>query len=534
MGFVDRFMAAVSVAGVQPSNPPDWMLRMFGGPGSSAGVSITEHNALTVADVYKCVTVIREAGAMMPWELRQRIDPRGSKAARQHTLYPILHDQPNDMMTSFSYREAQFTHLLLWGRHATYIERNPATGRIVNLWPIRPDRFRYQIKEGTRWWYVTSDAGVETQFFDDEIWYIPAYTSNGYDGISPIRLHCEALGLAKATEVYGAKFFGNNSLPSGYLSHPASIKKETAERLKKAWEAVHQGLNNAHRIAVLEEGLKFEALTIPNDEAQFLETRKFQRTEIAGFYRVPPHKIGDLEDATFSNIENLNLQFYNDAVAPWVIRIEQSADSCLLLPSEKKKFFTRFNMKAFMRGDTAARTEFYKSMFDRGVYSADDILDTEDEDLIGGQLGSRRYIAMNMVPTDLVDDVLAPAPAPQPPPKPGADPQQPPPADPAKPDPANAVRKACLRFFRDATGRVVNRKPAERKSYAETAFLQPVLAVIECILGQISPELEQFAANFCAEISRDTASWSADQAETIAAAQLENTMSAVLKRGKEQ
>lgn len=519
-------MAAVSIAGVQPSNPPEWMTRMLGGYGSSSGVSITEANAMTVADVYKCVTVIREAGAMLPWEIRRYADPRGSHAARQHPLYPILHDQPNDMMTSFTYREAMFTHLLLWGRHASYIERDPNTGRIVALWPIRPDRFRYQIKEGIRWWYVTSDIGAEAQFFDDEILYIPAYTSSGYDGVSPIRLHCEALGLAKATEIYGAKFFGNSSVPGGYLSHPATLKAETQKRLKVAFEALHQGLQNAHKIAVLEEGMKFEKLSIPPEEAQFLETRKFQRTEIAGIYRVPPHKIGDLEHATFANIENLNLQFYNDAVAPWVIRIEQACNSCLLLPTEKKKFFTKLNMKAFMRGDTAARTALYTALFDRGTMSPNDILDTEDEDLIQDETGNRHYVAMNMVPTDMVTDILTPAPAPAPGPADPNAPQQTP--------ATKAVHRACLRFFKDATGRVLNRKPADRQKYAETAFLQPVLAVIDCILGKISPESEQFAVTFSTQIARDAASWSTDQVETVASGQLDSAIRAVIKRGSTQ
>lgn len=525
MGLVQRFMAAVSVAGVQPSDPPDWMVRMFNGFGSSAGVTITESNALTVADVYKCVTVIRETVAMLPWELRRNLDPRGSQAARGHNLYSILHDEPNDMMTSFTFKEAMLSHLLLWGRHASYIERNPTTGKIVALWPLRPDRVRYKIENGQRWWYVASDRGQEAQFWDDEILWIPAFTTDGYNSVSPIRLHCEALGLAKATEVYGARVFGNGSLPPGYLKHPTSLKKEAAARLKESWEQLHRGIDKAWRIAVLEEGVEFQTLNMPNDEAQFLETRKFQRTEIAGIFRVPLHKIGDLEKATFSNIENQDQQFYNDAVTPWLVRIEQSCNRCLLLPTEKKKYFNKFNMKGALRGDTQARTEFYKALFDRGVFSADDILDTEDEDLIGGVLGNRRYVAMNMVPTDLVDQVLTP---PDPAPDPGADPQPP-----KKPDPMNVVRLACGRFFRDAAGRVSKRKPVDRQKYAETAFLHPVLAVIECILGNISAESEQFAASFSSQIAKSTYLWQPEKAQSNAAAELENTIAAVLKRGNQ-
>lgn len=530
MALVNRFMAAVSVAGVQPSNPPEWLSRMFGGVGSSTGVQITESNASTVADVYKCVTVIRETCAMLPWEMRQSQDPRGSIAAKKHSLYPLLHDEPNDMMTSFTYKEAMLSHLLLWGRHASYVERNPTTGKIVALWPLRPDRVRYQIKNGQRWWYVCSDLGQESQFFDDEILWIPAFTTDGYNSVSPVRLHAEAFGLAKAMEIYGAKVFGNGSMVPAYLSHPGTLKKEAATRLTEAWEKLHKGLNHAWRIAVLEEGVSFKTLNMPNDEAQFLETRKFQRTEIAGIFRVPLHKIGDLDKATFSNIENQDQQFYNDAVTPWLVRIEQCSNRCLLLPREKGKFFNKFNMKGALRGDTAARTAFYTAMFDRSVFSADDILDLEDEDLIGGKIGSRRYVPMNFIPADLVDEVLTAHP---PPPDPaadsGADPQPP-----AKPDPKNAVRLVCGRFFKDAAGRVSKRKPADREKYAQNAFLQPVLAVIECIFGKISPKDEQFSASFSAQIAKLTPDWDAEKADANAAVELENTIQAVLKRGKSE
>lgn len=522
-------MAAVNVAGVQPSNPPDWMVRMFGGHGSSAGVQITESNAMTVADVYKCVTVIRETVAMLPWKMYKRVDPRGKEEATNHPLYRILHDEPNDMMTSFTYKEAMLSHILLWGRHVSYIERNATTGRIVALWPLRPDRVRYQIKDGQRWWYVVSDLGQESQFWDDEILYIPAFTTDGYNSVSPIRLHCEALGLAKATEIYGAKLFGNGSTPPGYLSHPQTLKKETAARLKEQWESLHRGLDNAHRIAVFEEGVKFETLSMPNDEAQFLETRNFQRTEINGIYRVPPHKTGDLRFATFSNIENQDLQFYNDAVTPRLVQIEQCCNRCLLLESEKKRFFNAFVMKGALRGDTAARTQHYKDMFDRGVYSENDILEMEDEPLIQDESGNRRYVPMNMVPTDLVDQILTPAPAPAPGADPGAAPAQA-----SKPDPMNAVRLACGRFFKDAAGRVSKRKAADRQKYAETAFLQPVLAVVECVLGKISPESEQFAAAHAVKIAKFTPDWDADKPDANAAVELENTIQAVLKRGNSE
>ena len=166
-------------------------------------------------------------------------------------------------------------------------------------------------------------------------------------------MHAEALGLAKALEVNAATFFGNNSQPGGFLSTEKSLKKEAKERLKEAWEKLHRGVDNAHRVAVLEEGMKWNPMTIPPEEAQFIESRKFSRTDICGMFRVPPHKIGDLERGTFSNIEQQNIEFYADAIIPLVERIEQACNRTLLLPNEKKKYFNQIVMRGVLRGDTA-------------------------------------------------------------------------------------------------------------------------------------------------------------------------------------
>ncbi|HEY2361192.1 MAG TPA: phage portal protein [Candidatus Angelobacter sp.] len=513
---IERVRAAVSIAGVSPSNAPSWMVRMFGGGRSSTGIQITEHNALTVSDVYKGVRVLGETVAMLPWKMFKRIE-QGTREAPEHSCYPVMSAEPNDHMTSFDYRFAMVACLNLWGKHHSYIERNPATGKVVALWPLAPDRVRVERKDGQIWWHVRTREGPEATFFDDEILYIPFITTDGFNSISPIRLHAESLGLAKALEVNAATFFGNNSQPGGFLSTEKPLRKEAKIRLKEAWEELHRGVDNAHRIAVLEEGMKFNPLSVPPDVAQFIESRKFQRTDVGGLLRVPLHKMGDLERATFSNIEQQNLEFYSDGIIPFCERIEQRCNQKLLLPKEKNKYFNRIVLKGALRGDTAARTAHYKDMFDRGVYSENDILRMEDENPVEG--GDRRYIPMNFVPVDLVDSIF----------KPKQSAQE---SDPA--DPMAAVKMACKRFFRDATGRVLNRKPAERQKYAESSFLQPVLAVFECILGQIPANLEQLPAQLSAQIGERSASWTADQADQIAAEEMELTISTVLVRTRQR
>lgn len=509
---IERIRAAASIAGVQPSNPPSWMVRIFGGLGSSSGIQITEHNALTVSDAYKCVRVLSETGAMLPWKMFKHVS-EGTREATEHSLYPIMKAEPNDHMTSFDYRFAMIACMNLWGKHHSYVERNLVTGRIVALWPLAPDRVRNERRDGQIWWYVRTQDGAESQFFDDEILYIPLITTDGYNAISPIRLHAEALGLAKALEVNAATFFGNNSQPGGFLSTDKSLKKEAKDRLKEAWEKLHRGVDNAHRVAVLEDGLKWNPMTIPPEEAQFIESRKYTRTDICGLFRVPPHKIGDLERGTFSNIEQQNLEFFSDGIIPLVERIEQSCNRRLLLPSEKKKYFNQIVMKGVLRGDTAARTQHYKDMFDRGVYSGNDILRMENENAVPGL--DRHFMPMNMVPIDLVDSIFSPKTAQQ---------------EPDTVDAMAPVRMACKRFFRDATGRVLNRKPAERQKYAESSFLQPVLAVFECILGNIPENLEALPGQIARGFAAAAASWPTDGIDLTASELLDEAIKAVQEK----
>lgn len=404
MGLFSRINAATVIEGDSPASPTGWLARLMNAATTHAGVQISESNALTVADVYKCVRVISETGAMLPLKLYKRTSDGGRKEAVDHPLYALLHDEPNEHMTSFTWREVIFAHLLLWGRHASYIERD-GFGQAKALWPIAPDRWRWEVKDGVRWFYVQTGGGQTTKFWDDEILWIPGLTRDGYNTYSPVQLHRETLGLSKATETYGAKFFGNGGRPIGTLNHPGKLSKEAQQRLKDQFKEQHGSLDAALRLMVLEEGLKFDSISIAPDDAQFLETRKFQRGEVAGLYRVPPHKIGDLERSTNNNIEHQDLEFLRDTMMPWLERVEQAMCRCLLIGKEKKKFYAEHDVKGFMRGDMAARTAFYKAMWQMGAYSANRALKAENEEPVEG--GDRLYVPVNYVPTDKVDEFIA-------------------------------------------------------------------------------------------------------------------------------
>jgi len=511
MGIFTSIRNAISLPGDSLSSPSGWLTRLLALSGTSAGIAINEYNALTVSDVYKCDRVIRETVAMLPWKIYQS-QPRGRKEAKKHPLYFLLHDEPNEHMSSFTYREMLVSNLNLWGRHFSYIERGKA-GQVVALWPLRPDLCRFEVKDGVMWFYARPMNGPEMKYWDDEILYIPGLTRDGYHTYSPIALHRESLGLSKATEVFGAKFFGNGLHAGGNISHPGTISKEAATRLKQQFEERHSGLENAHRMMVLEEGMKFETNTIPPEQAQFLQTRQFQRAEIAGLFRVPPHKIGDLSRATFSNIEQQDLEFLRDCIAPWLERIEQSCNRKLLLPSEKGRFYIEFEIKGMLRGDSAARSAWYQARFNTASMSPNDIRDSENEEPVPG--GDVYFAPMNMVPVDklttLHDD--------------SGD-------DDTEGEPLQRIRAANLRFFRDAIGRVLNRKPTERQKYAETAFLQPVLNVIQCVQGSISKQMEFFAQTHTNSMAKRSVDWGPEMlADDMIGAEIDMLVEEVIARG---
>jgi len=225
----------------------------------------------------------------------------------------------------------------------------------------------------------------------------------GYDGLvgySPIAMAKNAVGLAIAAEEYGAKFFANGAAPSGVLEHPGTIKDP--ERIRESWQSTFGGSANSNKIAVLEEGLKYTPIAISPEQAQFLETRKFQINEIARIFRVPPHMLADLEKSSFSNIEQQSLEFVKYTLDPWVIRWEQAMNKALLLDSEKRSMFTKFNVDGLLRGDYASRMTGYATARQNGWMSANDIRELENLDRIPADLGGDLYL-INGAMTKLAD-----------------------------------------------------------------------------------------------------------------------------------
>ncbi len=357
--------------------------------GTTSGKSVNERTAMQTTAVYACVRILAEAVAGLPLHLYRHKPDGGKEKALEHALYYLLHTEPNPEMTSFAFRETLMSHLLLWGNAYAQIIRD-GTGRVLSLYPLLPSKMLVdRTPAGQLFYEYRTDTGPVI-LRPQDVLHIPGLGFDGLIGYSPIAMAKNAIGMAIATEEYGAKFFANGANPGGVLEHPGVVKDP--KRVRESWNAVYQGSGNAHRIAVLEEGMKFNAIGIPPEQAQFLQTRKFQINEIARIFRVPPHMVGDLEKSSFSNIEQQSLEFVKYTLDPWVVRWEQAVQKALLLPSEKRAYFAKFNVDGLLRGDYQSRMTGYATGRQNGWLSTNDIRELEDMNRIPAELGGDLYL----------------------------------------------------------------------------------------------------------------------------------------------
>jgi HK97 family phage portal protein len=328
--------------------------------------------------VYACVRILAETIASLPLNVYRSTD-NGKEKAIDHQLYYLLHDEPNPEMTSFVFRETLMSHLLLWGNAYAQIIRD-GRGKVLALYPLLPDRMMVdRTTEGQLYYEYRKDTGYVI-LRPEDILHIPGLGFDGLVGYSPIAMAKDAIGMAIATEEYGGKFFANGASPGGVLEHPGVVKDPA--RIRESWNAVYQGSGNAHRIAVLEEGMKFQSIGIPPEQAQFLETRKFQTEEICRIFRVPPHLVANLDKATFSNIEHQSISFVVHTIRPWLVRLEQGMNKALLSPSEKGRYFVGFVVDGLLRGDYASRMQGYAIGIQNGFLSPNDVRTLENMNTI--------------------------------------------------------------------------------------------------------------------------------------------------------
>jgi HK97 family phage portal protein len=371
---------------------------------STAGKAVTERSAMQMTAVYSCVRILAEAIAGLPLHLYCYKEDGGKEKAIRHPLYLLLHDEPNPEMSSFVFRETLMTHLLLWGNAYAQIIRN-GKGEVVALYPLMPNRMTVDRDAAGQLFYSYQKSNGDAPTMDSgtvilkpsDVLHVPGLGFDGLVGYSPIAMAKNAIGLAIATEEYGAKFFANGATPGGLLEYPGTVKDP--DRVRDSWNKGFSGSQNAGKVAILEEGMKYTPISIAPEQAQFLETRKFQINEIARIFRIPPHMIGDLEKSSFSNIEQQSLEFVKYTLDPWVVRWEQSLSRALFTPEEKKQYFFKFNVEGLLRGDYQSRMNGYATARQNGWMSANDIRELENLDRIPAEDGGDLYLINgNMLP----------------------------------------------------------------------------------------------------------------------------------------
>ena len=398
-----KFLSGLFRSRDAPRNSTSGSAYRFFMGSSTSGKRVNERSAMQMTAVYSCVRILSEAVAGLPLHLYQYTDKSSKEKAVENPLYFLLHDEPNTEMTSFVFRETLMTHLLLWGNAYSQIIRN-GKGEVMGLYPLMPDRMTVNRDEKGRLYYeymvrsddakTLKDGTVRLSPYD--VLHIPGLGFDGLVGYSPIAMAKNAI----AAEEYGSKFYANGATPSGILEYPGTVKEP--DKVRESWNAGFGGSSNAHKIAVLEEGMKYTPISISPNEAQFLETRKFQINEIARIFRVPPHMVGDLEKSSFSNIEQQSLEFVKYTLEPWLVRWEQAMQRSLIPQDDKSKYFIKFNVDGLLRGDYQSRMQGYATARQNGWMSANDIRELENLDRIPAEDGGDLYLINgNMMPLSM-------------------------------------------------------------------------------------------------------------------------------------
>jgi HK97 family phage portal protein len=385
------------------ANPSGWLTKWFYGSGPShSGVTVNENTALYSTAVFACVRILSETIASLPLPVYKRLREGGKERDPTHPLYNVLHDQANEEMTSFTWRETMMGHVLTWGNAYSEIEWGN-DGHVKGLWPLRPDKTwpERNPKTNRLEYFTILPDGTTVKLPKERILHIKGLGFDGLVGYSPIRMAREAIGLSLATEEFGARFFGNGAHPGGIVEYPGKMSDEAYRRYKEEVRDAHEGLSNSHRLMVLEEGLKYHQVGIPPEDAQFLETRKFQKSEIASIYRVPPHMIADLDRSTNNNIEHQSLEFVIHSMRPWLVRWEQEMKMKLLItPREKRRFFMEFLVDALLRGDIKSRYEAYQISIQNGWNNRDEIREMENQNPMPDGQGKKYTVNAATVPLD--------------------------------------------------------------------------------------------------------------------------------------
>lgn len=440
---------------------------LMGAP-TATGVRVNERKALSASAVWGAVRVISESLASLPLPVYERLEPRGKRRAPTHPLFRLLHDRPNPEMSSMTLRETLQQHVLLWGNAYAEVEFDRA-GRIIGLWPLLPDRTHPVRKGGLKVYRTTIGSTiqggptVQVDLPAERVLHIPGLGFDGLVGYSVIAMHRQTVGLALAAEEFAARLFSNGLRTSGVMEHPNRMSEDAQKRFRAGVEQTHTGLSNAHRFMILEEGMKFNQTSIPPNDAQFLETRNFEVVEVARIFRVPPHKIAELNRATFSNIEHQSIEFVVDTIRPWAVRWEQAINWSLFSERDRGRFFAEHVIDGLLRGDTLSRYQAYAVGRQWGWLSANDVAELENNNPLPGEQGDIYMVPLNMVPAGQLTQPVE-----------GQDDE--PGGDDARSAAIGRMRRACEPLFRDAVARVIRYEVEQVRAALKRAVKHDAMA----------------------------------------------------------
>jgi phage portal protein BeeE len=409
--------------------PAEWLLDIFNGGRTDSGVRVSPLTALQVGAVFACVNLVSDGVASLPfhvYELLLEGDRHGKKIARNHALFNTLHNEPNSEMTTPVFLKTLMCHALLWGNGYVEIERDGAAA-VSALWPRNPAKTRavrltkpttlegdllpagtllYETTEGFKGGLLDQKdlnqgpelaTGKPRLILAEDMLHVPGLSLDGRIGQDIVIQARQAIGLSLAAEKYGAKFFGNGARPAGVLEIPNKLDDEALENLRRSWQEGHGG-ENAWKTAILEQGIKYTKIASTPNEGQLLETRRYQREEIAAIFGVPQHMVAANDKMGKSNVEQSSIEFVLYCLNPWLVRIEKEFQRKLFpkVGRNANKFFPKFDTRRLMYPDAAARGDFYAKGRQWGFLNADDIRELEDMNPVGGPAGTTYWMPTNM------------------------------------------------------------------------------------------------------------------------------------------
>lgn len=412
------------------SYPAEWLLDIFNGGRTDSGIRVSEMTALQVGTVLSCVNIVSNGFASLPLHVQEKVEFKGGREGRKkattHNLYDPLHTEPNSEMTSFVWRKVAMVHALLWGNSYSEIQRDQ-NNKIIGIWPRNPARtrpirtlqpFKFEgdtIQPGTLIYETTesligqeptgtddSKVGKRRLILAEDMIHIQGLSLDGRLGQSTVWLARQILGLALATEKYGAKFFGNGARPAGILTLPNKLEDKAIENLRRSWAEAHGG-ENAFKVAVLEQGIKFEKIAATPNEGQMLETRTYQRTEICALFGVPLHMVVQDRGTGKSNTEQAAIEFFQFCLNPWITQWTQELNRKLFpkVGRSANRYAPHFETRQLLYPDSKSRGAYYANGIQWGWLNGNDIHEFEGLNPIEDGTGDLYRVQVNMQPADM-------------------------------------------------------------------------------------------------------------------------------------